>query len=232
MKTIGLIGGMSWQSTAVYYQQLNSGVSQRLGGLHSAQLLLWSVEFAEMERLQAAGDWRALTRHMIQIAQKLETAGAGLMVICSNTMHKMAAEVQAAIDIPLVHIVDATGQALQRSGVTQPLLLATRYTMEEDFYTRRLFEAYGIKAVVPDASGRTRVHDIIYSELCKGVISDRSRQTYLKEISATGCDGVIFGCTEVGLLISQADVSLPCFDSCALHVAAILDLALEGSLGG
>lgn len=229
LKTIGMIGGMSWESTATYYQLLNRMTRDRLGGLHSAQLLLWSFDFAEIEALQMTGDWEQATEQMISAASRLERGGADCLLICTNTMHKMAAEVQAAVDIPLLHIADATAVALKKDNIEAPLLLGTRFTMEEDFYRGRLRDEHAISARTPDAPGRETVHRVIYDELCQGVVSDESRQRYVdiveQEIRA-GADGVILGCTEVGLLLGPNDVSAPLYDTTALHAEAALDFAL------
>jgi len=228
MKTIGLIGGMSWESTAVYYRLLNQMARERLGGLHSAQLLLWSFDFADIEAFQAADDWAAATEAMVASARRLARGGADCIVICSNTMHKMAGDVRAAVSIPLIHIGDVTAAAVEAAGARKPLLLATRYTMEQDFYTGYLRENHGINVSVPDAAGRAVVHDIIYKELCQGVLKPESRRAYLDVIAqADGIDGVIFGCTEVGLLLSPADLDLPAFDTTPLHARAALDFALS-----
>ncbi len=230
MKTIGLIGGMSWESTVVYYQLLNRMARERLGGLHSAKLLLWSFDFAEIEAFQAVGNWPAAREAMIKAAQNLEKGGAECIIICTNTMHKMASDVQSAVSIPLIHIADATAAEIQEQDCKSPLLLATRYTMEQDFYKGHLRDKHGIEAVVPDENGRTIVHDIIYQELCQGIITQSSKQAYLgvvEEAKSTGIDGIIFGCTEVGLLIGQADFDLPCFDTTELHAKAALDFALS-----
>jgi len=227
VKTIGLIGGMSWESTVVYYQLLNRSARRRLGGLHSADLLLRSFDFANIERCQASGDWEALTELMQDAARQLEQAGAECVVICTNTMHKMAAEVQAAVSIPLIHIADATAPAILDKQVQKPLLLATRYTMEQEFYKGYLLDNHSVRAQVPSDEDRTTVHDIIYKELCVGVISPQSKRAYLDVISRNEVDGVILGCTEVGLLISQADTELPVFDTTALHVEAALNFALQ-----
>lgn len=230
MKTIGLIGGMSWESTVTYYQRLNRLARERLGGLHSAEILLWSFDFSEIEALQAAGDWSQATRRMMEAARALERSGADCLVICTNTMHRMAEEVQDAVAIPLLHIADATAAAVRAAGVTAPLLLATRYTMEQDFYKGRLKQKHGIDVRVPDAVGRKVVHDIIYNELCQGVVSPESKAQYLsvvRQAEAEGADGVIFGCTEVGLLISGDDFTIPAFDTTELHARAALDFALQ-----
>ncbi len=230
MKTIGLIGGMSWESTVVYYRLLNELARERLGGLHSAELILWSFDFAEIEALQAAGDWAAATRRMVEAARRVEQAGAQCLLICTNTMHKMAPEVEAAVEIPLIHIADATAGAIRRSRAERPLLLATAYTMEQDFYKGRLKEAHGIQALVPDAAGRKTVHDIIYEELCRGVIRPESKARYLEVVAENrrkGADSIIFGCTEVGLLIAPEDFDIPAFDTTRIHAEAALDFALS-----
>ncbi len=227
MKKIGMLGGMSWESTAVYYQHLNRLARQRLGGLHSADLLLWSFDFAEIERYQSSGDWRGVTGLMIDAAQSLERGGAQCLLICTNTMHKMATEVQASIDIPLLHIADASAPAIKQAAVSNPLLLATRYTMEQDFYKAYLQRRHNIQVMVPDADDRTTVHNIIYEELCRGEILPDSKNKYLDIIIRSGADGVIFGCTEVGLLLSQQDLSVPAFDTTWLHAEAAIDFALQ-----
>jgi aspartate racemase len=231
MKTIGLIGGMSWESTAVYYRLLNELARERLGGLHSAELLLWSFDFAEIEQLQETGDWASATRRMTEAAQRLEAAGAACLLICSNTMHRMAEPVQAAISVPLIHIADATAAAIRAAGASRPLLLGTRYTMEEDFYRGRLRELHGIEVMVPDTAGRRAVHDTIYRELCLGRVEAPSRRRFLELIEqarTAGADSVILGCTEVGLLISAKDTDLPVFDTTHIHARAALDFALAG----
>ncbi len=230
MKTIGLIGGMSWESTVVYYQLLNRMARERLGGLHSAKLLLWSFDFAEIENLQATGDWSNATEAMVKAARNVEQGGAHCIVICTNTMHKMADNVQAAVDIPLIHIADATAIEIKAGNVAHPLLLATRYTMEQDFYKGRLNKKHNIDVSVPNDADRTAVHDIIYDELCQGVVSPDSRKRYLEIVKTAvdqGADSVIFGCTEVGLLIGQSDLDVPAFDTTELHAKAALDYALE-----
>ena len=227
---IGLIGGMSWESTVIYYQLLNRLARQRLGGLHSARLLLWSFDFAEIEAHQAAGDWEAATNCMLDAARSLERGGAECIVICTNTMHKMAGEVQNAVDIPLIHIADATAVAIKAADVHHPLLLGTRFTMEQDFYKGHLKDNHGIGVLVPNEEERTSIHDIIYQELCQGEIRPASRHRYLDIVGnavSAGADGVIFGCTEVGLLIGQDDLELPAFDTTELHAIAALDFALS-----
>lgn len=230
MKTIGLIGGMSWESTTVYYRLLNRMARERLGGLHSAQLLMWSFDFAEIEALQASGDWVSAAQAMVNAGQSLERGGADCIVICTNTMHKMANDVQNAVVIPLIHIADATAKAIKSSSSRNPLLLATRYTMEQDFYKGHLKHQHEIEVCVPASGDRTIVHDVIYNELCQGIVSADSKRKYLEVIERsreTGADGVIFGCTEVGLLLTQDDLDVPAFDSTALHSSAALDFALS-----
>ena len=229
MKTIGLIGGMSWESTIVYYEHLNRMTRDRLGGLHSAELLLWSFDFAQIEQLQAANDWPAATRVMIDAAQKLERGGAECIVICTNTMHKMADDIQNAVDLPLIHIADATADAIKSNTIKMPLLLATRYTMEQDFYSGRLLSHHGITVQTPNDQDRDTVHNIIYNELCVGIINDASREQYKDVVQSAidgGVDGVILGCTEIGLLLTANDVSVPAFDTTELHAKAALDFAL------
>ncbi len=228
MTTIGLIGGMSWESTAVYYRLLNEGVRARLGGLHSADILLHSLDFSAIAEMQAKGDWDAAGDVLAASALRLEQAGAGCIVLCTNTMHKLADRITAATRVPFLHLADVTAKAVKRRGVRRPLLLATRFTMEQRFYLGRL-AAFGIEAVVPGEAERVEVHRIIYEELCRGRIEPASKARYLAiiaEAAAHGADGVILGCTEIGLLISQADVELPVFDTTALHVEAALDFAL------
>ena len=229
MKTIGLIGGMSWESTVVYYQMLNRMARERLGGLHSAELIMWSFDFAEVEALQAAGDWTAATARMVEAARNVEKGGAECIVICTNTMHKMAGDVQDAVGIPLIHIADTTADAIGNTDAAAPLLLATRYTMEQDFYKGRLKDKHGIDVRVPDDAGRTIVHDIIYDELCQGIVSPASKEKYLAVVDGArqdGADSIIFGCTEVGLLVAQSDFDIPTFDTTELHARAALDFAL------
>ena len=229
MKTIGLIGGMSWESTVVYYQLLNRMARERLGSLHSAELLLWSFDFARIEALQAAGNWSEAEAAIITAARNVEKGGAECIVICTNTMHKMAQAVQDAVDIPLIHIADATAEQIKKTSARKPLLLATRYTMEQDFYKGHLRDRHGIDVCIPDDGGRTVVHEVIYNELCQGVILPASKQLYLDTVNRArgdGADSVIFGCTEVGLLVTQADFDIPAFDTTAAHATAALDFAL------
>jgi aspartate racemase len=228
MKMIGLIGGMSWESTSVYYRRLNEQVRARLGGLHSADILLRSVDFQAIVELQTSGDWQQAADVMTAIARELERAGAACLLICTNTMHKLADSVQRAISIPLLHIADVTAEAVTAARVKRPLLLATRYTMEQDFYLERL-RRYGLAPIVPCAEDRADVHDIIFKELCCGIVRDDSRRRYLEVVAhgrAQGADGVILGCTEIGMLIEPRDIDLPVFDSTLLHADAAVDFAM------
>ncbi|WP_046658594.1 aspartate/glutamate racemase family protein [Lysobacter capsici] len=222
-KTLGLLGGMSWESTLPYYRVINETVRERLGGLHSARLLLYSVDFAEVERLQHAGDWDAAGALLGRAARSLRDGGAELLVICTNTMHKVADAVETASGLPLLHIADPTGAAIRAAGLTKIGLLGTRFTMEQAFYRQRLIERHGLDVIVPDADGRELVHKVIYEELCLGRIRDESRAAYrriIAELAARGAQGVILGCTEIGLLIGPADVEVPLFDTTALHARA------------
>jgi aspartate racemase len=228
MRRLGLIGGMSAESTTTYYQLLNQGVRARLGGLHSAELLLWSVDFAPIAQMQAAGDWPRAGAQLAQAAHVLERAGAEAVLICANTMHLVADQVAAAISVPLIHIGDATAGALVGQGVKRPLLLATRFTMEESFYRERL-ETFGLQPMIPGDGARERLHAIIYDELCQGVVDVGSRTAVMAMIErgrTEGADSVIFGCTELGLLLEADAVGLPVVDSALAHVTAALDFAL------
>lgn len=229
MRQLGLIGGMSWESTAIYYRRLNELVRERCGGLHSAELLLRSVDFAPVAALQASNDWERLTAMMIDAALRLEAGGAEAVMICSNTMHRMADDVAAAVAVPLIHIGDATAAAIKAAGSTRPLLLGTRFTMDGDFYRGRLRERHGLGVMLPDAAGREMVNRVIYDELCLGAVTDTSRAAYLgvvEKATAAGADGVIFGCTEVGMLIGGCDLGVPAFDTAELHCAAAVDFML------
>lgn len=229
MKCIGLLGGMSWESTVSYYQALNRGVRAQLGGLHSARVLLNSVDFAGIERLQHAGDWPATARLLAAEARKLQNGGADFLLIGTNTMHKVAPEIEAAIDIPLLHIADATAAKLRADGITRVGLLGTRFTMEQDFYKGRLQERFGLAVLVPDEAGRERVHRIIYDELCLGEIRESSRAEYLaiiEELAAAGAEAVILGCTEIALLVGDARAAVPLYDTTAIHAEAAVALAL------
>lgn len=226
---IGLIGGMSWESTAVYYRRINEQVRARLGGLHSADVVMRSVDFAGIVGLQQADAWDEAANVLADIGRGLRDAGAACLLICTNTMHKLADSVQGAVDVPLLHIVDVTAAALKAAGVQRPLLLATRYTMEQDFYLSRLRERHGINAMVPAAADRTIVHNVIFEELCQGIIRGESRQRYIEIVArgqAAGADSVILGCTEIGLLLDPQSVGLPTFDSTLLHADAAVEFAL------
>ena len=229
MKILGLIGGISAESTTVYYQQLNRPVRERLGGLHSCELILWSVDFAPIAELQAKDDWEATGTILADAARHLEAAGAQAIVICANTMHLNAPQVAAAVKVPLIHIADATAAVLLAKGVSRPLLLATRFTMEKDFYRNRL-EAKGLSVLVPGKSDRDRLHDIIYDELCQGVILAGSRvvvQDMIERGRADGADSIIFGCTEIGLLLDPDAMPLPTVDTAIAHAEAAVNFALS-----
>jgi len=230
MKTIGLIGGMSWESTVTYYQALNTGIKERLGGFHSARIVLYSVDFAPIEELQRQGDWAATAEIIAAAAQNVEAGGADFLLICTNTMHKVAPQVEASISIPLLHIADATGEVLQRDGIQKVGLLGTAFTMEQEFYRQRLMDRFNLEVVVPDAAGRQTVHDVIFQELCKGQIHDPSRDRYLaviEQLSKQGAEAVILGCTEIGLLIRQEHTAVPLYDTTAIHASYAVDFALQ-----
>ncbi len=229
MKTIGLIGGMSWESTQSYYQLLNQGVKNKLGGLHSAKIVLVSLDFAEIALLQQQQDWPQMAEILIKAAKQVEAAGADYLLICTNTMHKLAEQVQAAVAIPLLHIADAVGENLIQHNFKKVALLGTQFTMEQDFYKQRLADKFAIEVLIPDAQGRETVHRVIYDELCKGIISPESKAEYLTiidNLTQQGAEAIILGCTEIALLVQQADTSIPLLDSTALHCA----MALENSL--
>ncbi len=229
MKTIGLLGGMSWESTSEYYRIINQTVNRRLGGLHSAQCLMYSFDFAKIETLQHQGNWEALTLEMTKAARTMEGAGADVLMICTNTMHRMADQVQKAIKIPLLHIADATASAVKFKQITTVGLLGTRFTMEADFYRGKLEQVHGLSVLVPDQTGRETIHRVIYEELVKGEIIDSSREAYLDiitDLNQQGAQGVILGCTEIPMLIKQKDVSIPVFDTTRCHAEAAVDFAL------
>ncbi|MFF5125325.1 aspartate/glutamate racemase family protein [Streptomyces syringium] len=228
MRTIGLIGGMSWESTAEYYRILNERTRERLGGLHSARCLLHSVDFAEIEQLQVQGRWAEAGELLAAAARSLEAAGADLLLICTNTMHKVADSVEAAVSIPLLHLADATASAVRAAGLRRVGLLGTAFTMEQDFYRGRL-AAGGLDVRVPDAEGRALVHRVIYEELCLGIVRDASRAAYrqvVEDLVAEGAEGVILGCTEIELLIGPEDSPVPVFPTARLHAEAAVDAAL------
>ena len=228
MKTIGLLGGMSWESTQTYYRLLNEGVKTRLGGLHSAKIVLYSVDFADIEALQHKGEWGATARILSDAALSLEKAGADFLVIGTNTMHKVAPEIEQVLRIPLLHIADATAKVLARDGISRVGLLGTRFTMEQAFYRERLEKA-GIDVVIPDEPQRHLIHRVIYEELCLGQIVDDSRRAYLEVVDSLaerGAEAVILGCTEIGLLIRQDDTPVPLYDTTGIHAAQAVELAL------
>jgi aspartate racemase len=230
MRTLGLIGGMTWHSTVDYYRLINEGVQKALGGSRSAEIVMLSVDFGPVEELQARGDWAAMARLMAGAAKTLETAGAQGLVLCTNTMHRLADDITAAVRIPLIHIADATAAAVKRAGIGTIGLLGTRYTMELDFYRGRLEQEHGLRVLIPEEPGRTAVHDIIYKELASGTIRNESRRAYVDVIEALkrrGAMGVILGCTEIPLLIKEKDSPIPVFDTTALHAAAAVDFALS-----
>jgi len=232
MKTIGMIGGMSWESSLEYYRIINEAVKQQLGGLHSAKSVLVSVDFAEIEVLQREDRWQDATRVMIEAARAVQTGGADFLIICTNTMHKMADEVQESISIPLLHIADPTAEAIQAQGLQKVGLLGTHFTMEQDFYRSRLVEKYGLDVLLPDRADREIVHRVIYDELVLGKIVPASQTEYLRILAGlaeAGAGGVILGCTEIGLLISQEDSSLPLFDTTRIHALAAVRYALQDS---
>jgi aspartate racemase len=228
MKTIGLIGGMSWESTAEYYRLLNEFVRERLGGLHSAKCVLYSVDFAEIEQMQVTGQWEESGEVLADAARALAAAGAEILLICTNTMHKVADQVAAAVSMPLLHLADTTVAAVRAAGLSKVGLLGTAFTMEQDFYRNRLTE-HGLEILVPDTEGRDIVHRIIYEELCQGVVRDESRAAYqsvIEELVAHGAEGVILGCTEIELLIGPDDSPVPVFPTTRLHAEAAVAAAL------
>ena len=233
MKTIGLIGGMSWESTANYYRDINERVKQRLGGLHSARILLYSVDFQEIERLQHQGRWDEAGEQLGDIARRLEGAGADVVALCTNTMHKVAPAIEAALRVPFLHIADPTAQAVKQAGIGRIGLLGTRFTMEEDFYRGRLVQRHGLDVIVPDPAERETVHRVIYDELCLGKVEERSRQAYrdiIAHLVERGAEGVILGCTEIAMLVSPADSPVPLFDTTQLHAVSAVDFALQSGI--
>jgi aspartate racemase len=231
MRRIGLLGGMSWESSIEYYRLVNELVAERLGGLHSADCMLRSVDFAAIEELQRTGRWDEAGRALATEARGLADAGAELLVLCTNTMHKVADEVAAAVDIPFVHIADTTAEAVRSRGFATVGLLATAYTMEQDFYVGRLRDRHGLTVLVPDAADRRIVHDVIYGELCVGVVDDQSREEYrriIRDLAARGAEAILLGCTEIDLLIGPEDAPVPVFDTTRLHAEKAVELALAG----
>ena len=230
MKTIGLIGGMSWESTAIYYQRINTLIKERLGGLHSARLVIYSVDFHEIEVLQRENRWTEAGDMLAQAGSALCAAGADALLICTNTMHKVADAVENASGLPLLHIADVTGEALRKAAISRIALFGTRFTMEQDFYRGRLSERFGIDVLVPDEADRQRIHAIIYDELCVGILSASSRQELIgiiHKMRERGAEGVILGCTELPLLIQAADLPLPVFDTTELHARSAVDFSLQ-----
>lgn len=230
MQTLGVIGGMSWESTATYYKQLNEGIRDALGGLHSAPLLVYSVDFAHIAALQKAGEWDAAAAQLADVAERLERAGAGALLLATNTMHKVAPAIEAAVDIPLLHICDAVGQALQASGVKRAALLGTRFTMQEDFYRQRLEQRFGIEVLIPGVEAMAEIDRAIFAELCLGDFRPATRDFYLdalQQLRDQGAEAAILGCTEIGLLLADAESPLPLIDSAERHVAMGLDWLLR-----
>ena len=229
MKTIGLIGGMSWESSIEYYRIINETTKDKLGGLHSAKSLMCSVDFAEIEVLQHQGKWTEAGEILINAAKSLESGGADFIVLCTNTMHKVAENIQTNVGIPLLHIADATAQRVKEAGIQNIGLLGTRFTMEDDFYKGRLVENYGLAVNIPDAGGREIVHRVIYDELVVGKIEDNSKKQYIdimKQMVSQGSEGIILGCTEIGLLVHQEDSQVPLFDTTRIHAEAAVEYAL------
>ena len=229
MRTIGLLGGMSWESSALYYRLANELVRERLGGLHSARCVLYSVDFAGIEELQATGQWDEAGRVLSQAAVAVQAAGADLLLLCTNTMHKVADAIEEAIRIPFLHIADATAAKIREAGKRRPAIMATRFTMEQDFYTGRLREKFALEPITPDEDDRALVHRIIYDELCVGRISETSRQAYVdvaRRLAAKGADCLVLGCTEVGMLLDESNSPLPIFDTTLIHADAAVNFAL------
>jgi aspartate racemase len=228
MKTIGLLGGMSWESTLGYYRAINEGVKNALGGLHSAKIAMYSVDFEPIEKLQHAGDWKGTAKILSKAAKSVQAAGADFLLICTNTMHKVAPEIEAAIQIPLLHIADATAEILINESVKSVGLLGTAFTMEQEFYKGRLRDKYGLEVLVPNENDRQIVHKVIYEELCMGKIENNSKAEYLRIINALaaqGAEAVILGCTEIGMLVNQADTNVKLFDTTAIHAKKAVEYA-------
>ncbi|MDK9739430.1 aspartate/glutamate racemase family protein [Vibrio sp. D404a] len=230
MKTIGLLGGMSWESTASYYKALNEGVKERLGGLNSAKVVLFSVNFDEIEKLQHQGKWDETAVLLSQAAESVEKAGADFLMICTNTMHKVVPEIESRISMPVLHIADATANVLQAHGIEKVGLLGTRFTMEQDFYKGRLTDKFGMEVLVPSSEDQETVHSIIYDELCKGIIKENSKEQYLAIINKLyqqGAQAVILGCTEIALLVNQEDTQVPLYDTTEIHAKQGVEYALS-----
>ena len=230
MKTIGLLGGMSWESTVSYYEFVNEGVKNKLGGLHSAKVVLYSVDFDEIEKLQHSGDWEGTALILSDAAKKIQAGGADFLLICTNTMHKVADKIEASIDIPIVHIADATAESLVAGGIKKVGLLGTRFTMSEDFYKGRLKSGFGLEVLVPSEKDQDIVHSIIYSELCLGDVKDDSRKSVLgiiESLGRAGAEAVILGCTEIALLVQQKHTKMPLYDTTTIHAAKAVELAVS-----
>lgn len=230
MKVIGLLGGMSWESTASYYKLINEGVNRQLGGLHSAKICLYSVDFAEIEKLQCNDSWEESGKLLAEAAKSLEAAGADFLLLCTNTMHKVSPDIVSKISIPFLHIADATAEQLTADGVRRIGLLGTKFTMEQTFYKNRISDTFGIEVIIPNQDQRDLVHKVIYEELCLGRISEVSKQQFIEIITAlgeAGAEAVILGCTEIGLLVSQADVQVPLYDTTVIHAAKAVERALS-----
>ena len=230
MKTIGLLGGMSWESTSGYYRAINTGVKEKLGGLHSAKIALYSVDFEPIEKLQHSGNWQGTAEMLSLAAQKVELAGADFLLICTNTMHKVAPQIAQAINIPLLHIADATAEVLVNKGIKTVGLLGTAFTMEQDFYKGRLKDHYGLNVLTPNEADRKIVHNVIYQELCLGNSTAASKTQYLRiiaSLAASGAEAVILGCTEIGMLVAQADTKIPLLDTTYIHAQKAIEWALS-----
>ncbi|VEH55264.1 putative racemase [Providencia rustigianii] len=230
MKTIGLIGGMSWESTLLYYQQINEGIKQQLGGLHSAKIALYSVDFAEIEHFQSHGQWDLAAEHLANAGLRLQAAGADFLVLCTNTMHKVAPQIEDISKLPLLHIADATGERISNTGIKTIGLLGTAFTMEQAFYKNRLSDKFGLNVIIPNDADRKVVHDIIYNELCMGKIKESSKAEYqriMRQLVKQGAEGIILGCTEITLLVGQEDTSVPVFDTTAIHAQKAVEFALQ-----
>lgn len=233
MKTIGLIGGMSWESSIEYYRIINETIKAKLGGLHSAKSVMYSVDFAEVEVLQHEGRWQEATDLMIEAARSIERAGADFLVLCTNTMHKLAGEIQASIQIPFIHIADATAQKIQSDGIQKIGLLGTRFTMEQDFYKGRLIQKHGLEVIVPSDDEREIVHHVIYEELCLGIVNLESKEKYISimnHLVQAGAEGIILGCTEIELLIKVGDVAVPLFPTTRIHAEAAAEKAIADAV--
>jgi aspartate racemase len=230
MKTIGLIGGMSWESTVEYYRIINQEVGRRVGGLHSAKILMYSVDFGELEPLMREGRWEEIGGHVAAIAKTLEKGGAHVILLCTNTVHKVASQIESATKVPFIHIADAAGEEISRKGLKKVGLLGTRYTMEGDFYRNRLTEKFGLSVIIPPDEKRGIVNDVIFNELCKGVINRSSRDQFkvvINELVALGAEGIILGCTEIPMLIKETDCPVPLLDTTSIHAVRAVDYALD-----